>query len=167
MALTTVQTELIDAASPVNEYYSIGSRIRYMTTAGAIEAAGNWDFNSYESYVSINVASGATGSSDLTSTSAQMTPWGFWKLDSGGSSVVTRVSSDLTAGNRLTIFNPTTGTTMYVVFSTNGGITVHDTGDCIVPLQPQEVLDLLAVSTAKWVNMGSSGGFKSAFTTTT
>lgn len=167
MALTTVQTELINDASPVNNDYSIGDRIRYLTTAGAIEAAGNWDFNSYESYVSIDVASGATGSSDLTSTATQMWPWGFWKLDSGGSSVIHRVSSDLTAGNRMTIFNPTTATTLYVVFSTNAGVTIHDTGACVAPLDAQEVLNLLAVSTVKWVNMCSSGGLKNALSNST
>jgi hypothetical protein len=148
MALTTVQVDLIDAASPINNQYNIGERISFRT---------------FE--MDHRTAVGATGSSYFaSSTGDQMMPNAVYALST---KTVHRVASGITAGDRFMCWNVTTGTTSDVVFSTDGGITVHDTGDCIVAVEPQECIDAIAITSAKWVMINSSAAFKTAFASST
>lgn len=147
MALSTVQADLINKSSPVHNEYDIGDRLAYRT---------------FE--MDIKTAVGATGSSYFASNTGDQMADGVYTLST---KTVHRISSAQTAGDRIICWNPTTGTTMDVMFSSNGGVTVHDTGDCVVALEPQEVLNTIAISTAKWVILNSSAGFKTAFTSST
>lgn len=148
MALTTVQVDLIDAASPINNQYEIGERISFRT---------------FE--MDVRTAVGATGSTYFAATTAdQMNPNAVYILST---KTVHRVSSAIELGDRFICFNPTTGTTMDVIFSTNGGITFHDTGDCVVALEPAECINAIAMSTDQWVSLHCSGGYKTAFASST
>jgi len=113
-ALTTIETALIDDASPINNDYSIGGRLKYLTTAGAYSSgtlSGNAISSGHMDAITVNTVdipliNSTIDPSNLT-TAYQATGGHYMLLATAGS--VCRISSALDTGTRITITNYSTG----------------------------------------------------------
>lgn len=164
MALSTVQTEIVDASSPVHDQYSLGSRMRYLDTAG--QFTGTLDYGA-EKY-NMTEATVLADSTDFTDTTGScINPYGFYIVDDTTAGSVRISTATPALGDHLVVVNMATGTTFFVCFSTGGTVTFHNTGDCYVEIEPGEVVNAVAVSTAQYISLFGSGSYLSAFASST
>lgn len=118
-ALTTIETELIDNTNPIRNQFSVGSRVRYLTTAGAF-SSGIVQGCVIKSYAP-TVPASTIESTAITTALAITGGFNSWRA-SGGSNV--RIATGLDDGTVVTVINQSTGDSGVITLSTAGTVGV-------------------------------------------
>lgn len=190
MALSSVSVDLINKAMPVNNEYSIGNRLQYLTTAGALSSA---------TIVGPTITSGTISSADLSNVwirNQQVSTWASTIQSTAGTdstSIVIyqggmyifratngkaiRVSTACAIGTHLYIENASTGATGVVCFSTDGTVgayapasTFGSTGGasgCFATIPAGRTVEVIFSSAGRWLTVGGSGMWATFSTTQT
>jgi len=174
MALSSVSVDLINKASPVNNDYSIGNRLQYMTTAGYL-ASGTLQGVTITSGdmtdASIDFKAGAANTtieSTALTTAYQIFKGGVYSWRASGGKAI-RVSTDAPVGCSLMISNLSTGASGVVCFSTNGTVGLCGAGStygttagasgCFGTLAALKSAHVVHTSAGHWQTMSGTGSW--------
>ena len=182
---TDAQKDLMDNMCPVSKQVDLSDRWQWLTTAGWNDGTCDLESGTLTSatltqctlssgtitdlnylHYDIQVATSTSASTGLNATAGRITPYGFWKIDTGSSGIVRVDTGSMAEGNVLVIMNQTTATDQYICFSTAGTVTVNDTGDCYQKIGGLEVLSLICLSSAKWLVLTSAAMSNAATSST-
>jgi len=195
MALTSGQMNDIDRMCPVGFEYNIGNRLENMTTAGdyndgTLTISGGTLTGGTLTSPTINTPTitspeitqmqvttalaaniFSTSITTVTSTSAgQASAGGFWRTCSGITCGVYKLSSSITAGTRLSIFNPSGNA--YIMMSSAGTslfFTASGASYTAMKLTCAQLVELVGITSVKWMMLypSATGQFNDAWTTST
>jgi hypothetical protein len=168
MALSTIETVLVNDGSPINDMYSIGDRIRYLDTAGSL--TGGAISSGTASGVAVSEVIVTETTADAATTGDHLANWGVSFCTGAGQYVI----APPTAGIRKTVVTQNvSGAFLQSVAATgdaNPYFIVGASTYTVIEIDTADAanaIELLGVSTAIWVVLNSSAHFNSLGTAST
>ena len=175
MALSSAQCQLIDDASPINNDFSIGNRIKYLTTAGVLAsgtisgcdissgtASGLALTNPTITNVQYTIATG--GGSGIWGTTISALTKGNYIIDPA-TGVYYYITTTPTTGDIIEIVNMDSGADAWIEFSSAASaesvVFASSTGTAYVTLKAMNKMRMMNITSTHWVNLGSTSVFSS------
>ena len=174
MALTSVEMRDINKAMPVNNEYSVGNRLEFVTTEGAMSSVTITEPTMSAVTINSMVMQSPTSTIDPEAiTEAFQIQGGFNSYRASGGSAV-RVSTSIPVGGKVVITNLSVTASGLIVFSTVGTLGVAGAGStygttaqasgCFAILPGLQTCEMTRVSSGMWISHYGTGVF-STFST--
>ncbi len=165
MALSSISVDLINKASPINNEYSIGNRLKYNTSAGAFSSGTL--VQPTMSAVTLNsmTMQSPVSTIDSTALTTDLQIQGSYNAYRASGGACVRVTSSLASGARVTITNLSTVATGQIALDTGGagiGLNMGSFGATggssanFLTLAALQTVDLVLTS-GMWYAIGGTG----------